>query len=509
MDKSQFKIIDATSDDAVGIRAVQKITWLATYPNEALGITRGEIEKRFDDSSPAAQKRMEERKEAMNKDPNMHTWVAKDGDQIIGFCSSKIEEQNGRIQALYLLPEYQGKGLGGRLMQTGLDWVEEDKDVIVDVASYNDHAIAFYKSFGFVESGKPVAVPVTPLLSGASIPETELIKKAKEHVSPKQISTEKIEAFVQDQFGLKTVGDSEVISQGVESAVWLLTTNDGKWYAKVYGQHEGPLERIQEETELYDYLREHGINVPEVRATLEGQKVVQIKTKDGKYSTILMRHEEIREPKPTTITQDELENIARTVAKMHNVLKDYPNRDKLIEKDHIPTQLPVDALQLLMDSPNKNVFTANEIQRLKELDVKMVDYLKNNPVPTNLSETVLHGDLTFGHAQLLPNGEVYFFDFADRWYGPIAHELGILTENLYRPEDITYERFEQLRDWLLTTYAAEVKLTPEDYKAMTPFILRHTMEAVRYLSSIAQKAGYEVDSKGIKRRYKLAEYLLI
>ena len=330
----------------------------------------------------------------------------------------------------------------------------------------------------------------------------------KESVSPKLISTEQVEDFVQDKYGLEKNGISTAISQGVESAVWLIPTAQGKWYAKVYGQHEGPLSRIQEETRLYEYLRDAGIRVPEVKASLDGQKAISIETEHGQYSTILMKYEEIREPKPSTITKEELSRIASRVAQMHEVLKKYPDKDLLVEPNHIPAQLPVDTLAIFLRSPNKNVFDDKELEKLRELDARMIDYLEKNPLPLNLSESVLHGDLAFGHAQLLPDGDVYFFDFADRWYGPIAHELGILTINLYRPEDINFEKFEQLRDWMLTAYTAEGKLTTEDFRAMTPFMLRQIMEAVRYLSRIAQQEGYEVDSQGNKRRYKLAEYLL-
>ena len=118
--------------------------------------------------------------------------------------------------------------------------------------------------------------------------------EAKELVSPKQISTEQVEAFVQDKYGLEKTGVSTAISQGVESAVWLIPTNDGKWYAKVYGQHEGPLSRIQEETRLYEYLSADGIRVPDVRATKDGQKAVLIETEHGQYSTILMKYEELK-----------------------------------------------------------------------------------------------------------------------------------------------------------------------------------------------------------------------
>lgn len=175
--ENQVQVVDAIPDDVYGIRNVQRVTWLATYPNERLGITREDIESRFaNDDTDEGKKRMEERKQRFYQ-PNVHTWVAKDSDNIVGFCVATKEENNGRIRAIYLLPEYQGKGAGRQLMEAGLAWLGSDKDIYVNVASYNDNAIKFYERFGFVRTGRDVSDPVAALPSGKNIPETEMVKR--------------------------------------------------------------------------------------------------------------------------------------------------------------------------------------------------------------------------------------------------------------------------------------------------------------------------------------------
>jgi hypothetical protein len=42
--RRQIRIADAVPDDVEGIRAVQGITWLATYPNSDLRITREDVD---------------------------------------------------------------------------------------------------------------------------------------------------------------------------------------------------------------------------------------------------------------------------------------------------------------------------------------------------------------------------------------------------------------------------------------------------------------------------------
>lgn len=179
MDNS-ILIIDATPQDSIGFRGVQKISWLATYPNEELGITSQDIEKRFDDSTKEARKSIEERKRAINTDPSSHTWVAKFHGKIVGFCATTKGKEN-HIQAIYILPEFQGKGIGKRFMQVGLTWLGDKEDVYVNTASYNQKAIDFYKSFGFVDTGESVQ-PSVIFKSGVTIPEIKMVKKQTVHI---------------------------------------------------------------------------------------------------------------------------------------------------------------------------------------------------------------------------------------------------------------------------------------------------------------------------------------
>jgi len=55
-----------------------------------------------------------------------------------------------------------------------------EKDAIVEVATYNDQAINFYKKLGFVDTGKRFSQENHKMpISGAYIPEMRMIIKAK------------------------------------------------------------------------------------------------------------------------------------------------------------------------------------------------------------------------------------------------------------------------------------------------------------------------------------------
>ncbi|MBM3209257.1 GNAT family N-acetyltransferase [Candidatus Shapirobacteria bacterium] len=173
----KVKIRRSSPDDVYGIREVQRETWLATYPDSEEGITVEEIKAKFNiDSTPEGKKKMEERKKRYG-DRNAGIWVAENEDEIIGFCMARREGENNRVGAIYVLPCYQGRGFGRLLIERAFDWLGNKKNILVNVARYNQKAIDFYKKFGFVETGKSGTFDdAAKLPSGKFIPEIELVK---------------------------------------------------------------------------------------------------------------------------------------------------------------------------------------------------------------------------------------------------------------------------------------------------------------------------------------------
>ncbi len=165
-------------NDVYGIREVQRVTWLKTYPNSEEGITTEDIIRKFDiDKTPEGKKRIKERKK-MYEDANIGIWVAEADDNIIGFCMAIKEGEHNRVGAIYVLPNYHRKGLGGQLIEKAFAWLGDKKDILVNVARYNKQAISFYKKYSFAETGKKGTLDgAAKLPSGKFIPEIELVKK--------------------------------------------------------------------------------------------------------------------------------------------------------------------------------------------------------------------------------------------------------------------------------------------------------------------------------------------
>jgi ribosomal protein S18 acetylase RimI-like enzyme len=165
-------------EDAKDIQQVLYKTWLVTYPNAEAGITVEDIEERFKDRfSPAAiQKRIAE---ILDISESNLFLVAKEKEKVIGVCRATKKETYNQLMAIYILQDYQRKGIGKMFWKEVLEFFGNEKDAIVRVATYNTQAITFYKKLGFTDTGKRFTEEHFRMpISGSHIPEMELIIKS-------------------------------------------------------------------------------------------------------------------------------------------------------------------------------------------------------------------------------------------------------------------------------------------------------------------------------------------
>lgn len=174
-----IKITPAIQEDAEGILNVLHKTWIATYPNKEHGITKEDIEESFKDSFTEENLNKLKNKIA-NFQENDKRLVAKINDQVIGIARIIINEENNKLETIYVLPEYQGKGIGKMLWEEAKKFCDQAKNIIVHVATYNQNTIEFYKKLGFEDTGKRFNDNTWRMKKiGASIPEMEMVIKTK------------------------------------------------------------------------------------------------------------------------------------------------------------------------------------------------------------------------------------------------------------------------------------------------------------------------------------------
>jgi len=72
--------------------------------------------------------------------------------QFIGYCISSIsDESEGEVDSLYLDDNYRSSGIGNKLMERALTWMDEMgvKTKKIMVAAGNEDTLSFYSRYGF------------------------------------------------------------------------------------------------------------------------------------------------------------------------------------------------------------------------------------------------------------------------------------------------------------------------------------------------------------------------
>lgn len=177
-----FTIRPAVPEDAEGISRVNMATWLATYPNDELGITAELLRVHLE--GPAGEKAAERvarfrRGIAASSAAGASSgcFVALADGAVVGYTFPHVIGGGWhRVGALYVLPAFHGRGIGHLLLERNLAWHGDGQDVYLHVATYNEHAIRFYKRHGFVLTGEEVHDDVAAI-GNLRIPETEMLRR--------------------------------------------------------------------------------------------------------------------------------------------------------------------------------------------------------------------------------------------------------------------------------------------------------------------------------------------
>ena len=109
-----IKIEKPTNEDIEKIQQVFYETWLATYPNADVGITPEDIEEKFKNrlSKQNIQKRINE---ISDESGSKLFLVAKEDGVVVGVCKVIKKEAFNELEAIYVLPNHQRKGIGKML----------------------------------------------------------------------------------------------------------------------------------------------------------------------------------------------------------------------------------------------------------------------------------------------------------------------------------------------------------------------------------------------------------
>jgi ribosomal protein S18 acetylase RimI-like enzyme len=180
MDTNDIVVKLAQPEDSEGVFNVQRKAWLDTYPNHEIGITEEDIRVRIEGKNgELIPNKIERWRHATGAGvKKLAVFVVKDAGRVVGFVAPAIRDGQRRVGAIYVLPEMQNKGIGGKLLESAIGWHGRSEAIYLHVASYNKKAIDFYKRNGFEETGKEIADEVAKVGDGKAIPEIEMVLRA-------------------------------------------------------------------------------------------------------------------------------------------------------------------------------------------------------------------------------------------------------------------------------------------------------------------------------------------
>ncbi|MBI4084802.1 MAG: phosphotransferase [Candidatus Levybacteria bacterium] len=327
--------------------------------------------------------------------------------------------------------------------------------------------------------------------------------------SPKQLSSEFVRSAIHKLYGITSIKPPKAEGEGIENAVWIFHTERQDFIAKIFDHSDTIAKDVNEEVEIYEYLRSHDIHTPEVVPSLSGERVALI-TVD--LPVIVMKLEKLKRISASDLSKDQLNIIATTVSKMHSVLMHYPRIEHIRPSSHDAESIYDHSMKdfdLFLTSPNAKSPYLQDHERLRKIRNDAINYLQRQKLGSDLTKSVLHNDLALGHLLFLEDGELYIFDFSDFEYGPVALDLGVLFFNFYREGEITIDQWKSMIEEFLSVYTQNVPLTENDKKAIDIFTVSRMLEHIRYLDDRSIKEGHIMDDKGIKKRYDLLEALCI
>ncbi|WP_210365414.1 GNAT family N-acetyltransferase [Bacillus sp. REN3] len=127
-------------EDTKQVQRIAKTTWNATYE----GIIPLEVQNNFVKSNYSDES-MKQRIE------RSIVYVAEVEGKVIGFANYSKVRDGGKVElaAIYIYPEYQGKGIGNALIQQAIKELIGIKEIYINVEKDNKIGMNFYEAKGF------------------------------------------------------------------------------------------------------------------------------------------------------------------------------------------------------------------------------------------------------------------------------------------------------------------------------------------------------------------------
>jgi ribosomal protein S18 acetylase RimI-like enzyme len=140
----RIEIRDAQSDDLRAVQRVAQTTWDQTYRDSIPERVREEFVRRAYSA----------RTLRLRMGSNVFIVALQDGS-VVGFADFRpLSQTEVELAAIYVLPEMQAQGVGGRLLAAGIARFAAGTRFVLRVERDNAPALRFYEARGFRNTGE-------------------------------------------------------------------------------------------------------------------------------------------------------------------------------------------------------------------------------------------------------------------------------------------------------------------------------------------------------------------
>ncbi|MES2223769.1 MAG: GNAT family N-acetyltransferase [Patescibacteria group bacterium] len=153
----KFTIETPKEGDETEIGKMHLQSWHESYTDPKRGVTKEVIDEfRSDTTTENGDERRRGffREAAEHPDKILYKIVRNSKGEIVGFLHCTKGEEFNDLDAIYLLNEAKGEGVGGKLMEEFLAWSDKKKPSHLEVFSANETALGFYERYGFAKTDK-------------------------------------------------------------------------------------------------------------------------------------------------------------------------------------------------------------------------------------------------------------------------------------------------------------------------------------------------------------------
>lgn len=128
----------AKIEDITAIQQIAKKSWAKTYEN----LLPVSVQKAYLNEYYSTE-------QLYHKLKITFFFVLETDNELVGFANLYRSERENDLSAIYLLPDFQQKGMGKALLKKVINQLQEGDELVVYVEKGNEQAEMFYKNNGF------------------------------------------------------------------------------------------------------------------------------------------------------------------------------------------------------------------------------------------------------------------------------------------------------------------------------------------------------------------------